>query len=58
MRGSTNRGSPQARWIYRAICAEMEPGISDHDVLNLTNQEEAILLTADKDFGELVFLGT
>ena len=35
--------------------AEMEPGISDHDVLNLANQEEAILLTADKDFGELVF---
>ncbi len=35
--------------------AELEPGISDHDVLNLTNHEEAILLTADKDFGELVF---
>ena len=35
--------------------AEMAPGISDHDVLNLANQEEAILLTADKDFGELVF---
>ena len=35
--------------------AEMEPGISDHDVLNLANHEVAILLTADKDFGELVF---
>lgn len=35
--------------------AEMEPGISDQEVLNLVNQEEAILLTADKDFGELVF---
>ena len=35
--------------------AEIEPGISDHDVLNLANHEEAILLTADKDFGELVF---
>ena len=35
--------------------AEMEPGISDHDVLNLANHEGAILLTADKDFGELVF---
>jgi len=35
--------------------AEMEPGIPDHDVLNLANREEAILLTADKDFGELVF---
>lgn len=35
--------------------AEMEPGISDHDVLDLANHEGAILLTADKDFGELVF---
>jgi predicted nuclease of predicted toxin-antitoxin system len=35
--------------------AEMEPGISDETVLNRANQEEAILLTADKDFGELVF---
>jgi len=35
--------------------AEMEPGISDQEVLNLVNQEDAILLTADKDFGELVF---
>lgn len=35
--------------------AEMEPGISDDVVLNLANQEEAVLLTADKDFGELVF---
>ena len=33
----------------------MKPGISDHDVLNLANHEEAILITADKDFGELVF---
>ena len=35
--------------------AEMEPGIADEVVLNLANQEEAVLLTADKDFGELVF---
>ena len=35
--------------------AEMEPGISDDSVLGLANQEAAILLTADKDFGELVF---
>lgn len=35
--------------------AEMEPGISDDIVLNLANQEEALLLTGDKDFGELVF---
>ncbi|MEA5564811.1 DUF5615 family PIN-like protein [Anabaena sp. UHCC 0399] len=35
--------------------AEMERGISDDVVLHLANQEEAILLTSDKDFGELVF---
>ena len=34
---------------------EMEPGISDADVLNLANLEKSILLTADKDFGELIF---
>ncbi|GIW91583.1 MAG: hypothetical protein KatS3mg109_2015 [Pirellulaceae bacterium] len=34
---------------------EMEPGISDDAVLDLANREEAVLLTTDKDFGELVF---
>ncbi len=35
--------------------AEMEPGISDDVVLALANQESALLLTADKDFGETAF---
>jgi predicted nuclease of predicted toxin-antitoxin system len=35
--------------------AEMEPGISDDAVLELANREGVLLLTADKDFGELVF---
>jgi predicted nuclease of predicted toxin-antitoxin system len=35
--------------------AEMDPGISDDHVLNLANEESALLLTADKDFGELVY---
>jgi predicted nuclease of predicted toxin-antitoxin system len=35
--------------------AEMAPGVSDQDVLNLANHEQAVLLTADKDFGELVY---
>ncbi len=35
--------------------AEMSTGLSDDAVLNLANQRGAILLTADKDFGELVF---
>lgn len=33
----------------------MEPGISDDKVIQRANQESALLLTADKDFGELVF---
>jgi len=34
---------------------EMDPGITDDEVLDLANREGALLLTADKDFGELVF---
>ena len=33
----------------------MEPGISDDAVLDKANRESALLITADKDFGELVF---
>lgn len=35
--------------------AELEPGISDDYVLTIANQENAPLLTADKDFGELIY---
>jgi len=35
--------------------AEMAPGISDDDVFDLANREQALLITADKDFGEIVF---
>jgi len=35
--------------------AEMAPGVSDDKVLALVNQETRLLVTADKDFGELVF---
>lgn len=35
--------------------AEAEPGISDALVLTKANEENALLVTADKDFGELVF---
>jgi len=34
---------------------EMEPSIPDDEVIRRANQEFALLLTADKDFGELVF---
>ena len=33
----------------------MEPGIQDDLVLTRANERNALLLTADKDFGELVF---
>jgi predicted nuclease of predicted toxin-antitoxin system len=35
--------------------AEIEPSISDDIVLSHANAQEALLLTEDKDFGELVF---
>jgi predicted nuclease of predicted toxin-antitoxin system len=35
--------------------AEMEPGISDTDVLHLANTREALIITSDRDFGELIF---
>jgi predicted nuclease of predicted toxin-antitoxin system len=35
--------------------AELEPGISDETVLQRANDRGALLLTEDKDFGELTF---
>lgn len=35
--------------------ADLDPGIDDNAVLRLADQNSALLLTADKDFGELVF---
>lgn len=35
--------------------AELAPGLSDEAVLVLASGEKALLLTADKDFGDLVF---
>lgn len=35
--------------------AELAPGITDDEVLNLANDQDSLLLTADNDFGELVF---
>jgi len=45
------RGNGHQVWYV----VEMEPRISDNAVLDVANREKAILLTADKDFGELVF---
>jgi predicted nuclease of predicted toxin-antitoxin system len=35
--------------------AEMSPSISDDEVLDRAHRLQAVLMTADKDFGELVF---
>src|SRR5689334_13543289 len=35
--------------------AEFAPSVSDEEVLRLANDQTAVLLTIDKDFGELVF---
>lgn len=34
---------------------ETSPGIDDDEVLTLARKEQAVLLTSDTDFGELVF---
>jgi predicted nuclease of predicted toxin-antitoxin system len=35
--------------------AELAPGVTDDEVLRDANGRNAVLVTADKDFGELVF---
>jgi predicted nuclease of predicted toxin-antitoxin system len=35
--------------------AEMERGVDDDFLSELANEEETVLITADKDFGEIVF---
>ena len=35
--------------------AEMEPGISDQEILQRANAQMSMLVTADKDFGEMIF---
>lgn len=35
--------------------ADVSPGLGDDEVLSLANDRQAVLLTGDKDFGDLVF---
>jgi predicted nuclease of predicted toxin-antitoxin system len=37
------------------IAQNYRPGLPDHEVLAIAHQEERILITDDRDFGELVF---
>lgn len=36
---------------------DIRPGISDAKILSIANDENRILITSDKDFGELVYSG-
>ncbi|WP_420577049.1 DUF5615 family PIN-like protein [Ekhidna sp.] len=38
------------KWI-----SEISPGISDEEVINLSNSEERTILTHDSDYGELIY---
>ena len=38
-----------------AWVVELQPGVSDDAVLDLAKREDRVLVTFDKDFGELVF---
>lgn len=35
--------------------SKINPQMSDADIIDLANKEDAIIITMDKDFGELVF---
>ncbi len=35
--------------------AEMEPSVDDDEVLNRANERNALLITGDKDFGEMIY---
>ena len=53
-------GTSIALWLQKhgyvafSIFDEM-PGISDHKILEKANNENYIIITNDKDFGELIF---
>ena len=41
---------------FDVLCiAEISPGISDTEVIEIANKENLIILTFDKDYGELIF---
>lgn len=48
-----NRLRAQGHEVW--FVAEQAPGIDDEEVLEHSRDRDAILVTADKDFGELVF---
>jgi predicted nuclease of predicted toxin-antitoxin system len=45
------------RWLGHDVLyvAELDPGITDAEVLSLAAKDKRIVITCDKDFGELVY---
>jgi predicted nuclease of predicted toxin-antitoxin system len=41
------------RIVPRLLCPRSDPGASDEDILALVFEQDRILITEDKDFGEL-----
>ena len=50
-----NRDPIEADWFDCICYVEERPSIRDEQVLAIANENEVLLLTEDKDFGELVF---
>ena len=48
------RGLRQARYDVLAIC-ETAPAMDDMDVIQLAGKEKRILITEDKDFGQIFY---
>lgn len=44
----------QSGLLVRSISEEL-PGISDHQVIEIAKQDGLIILTFDKDYGEIIF---
>lgn len=41
--------------VIRSGTSQRWPGITDDEVFAIANRAQAILITADRDFGEIVF---
>ena len=55
MRGSVVSRVLAACWPRRGLLTEYDAGLHDVDVVELAIREGRLLLTEDKDFGDLVF---
>ena len=54
-RRQAHRGAPAPGSHDVTYVPELAPSITDDEVLREANRRSAVLVTADKDFGELLF---